>query len=281
MLSGLSRCASDWLFFEAMGQAQRDDLRAKFASAAPFPHLVIDGLFPADRLHAATQDFEAAPAATWRRIQSGMQTKRATLPDSPLPASVQDYFNHVNSGPFIRFLSDITGVANLIPDPALHGGGMHEVGEGGAFEIHIDFEQHPRTFLNNRLVVITYLNDEWQPADGGDLELWDTKPARCAASITPIFGRTVIMQQSRVSAHGHPRPIRAGRKRRSITAYFYTNGRVPGTAGDRLPTVYVPHKGHSIRQRMELFLHLFVPPIILMGLRPFKTMALNTIMRMH
>jgi hypothetical protein len=253
-----------------MTRAQRDRLRETYASAIPFPHLVIDGLFPSHHLRPVSHDFETAPAHTWRDIHSGLQRKRATPPDSPLPACVQDYFNTLNSGPFIRFLSDVTGIGNLIPDPALHGGGMHEVGEGGAFEIHVDFERHPRTFLTNRLVVITYLNDDWLPSDGGSLELWHTKPPRRATSITPVFGRTVILEQSRLAAHGHPQPIREGRKRRSVTAYFYTNGRAPATESNLLSTTYVSHKGHSIRQRLELGLRLVIPPIILMSLRSFR-----------
>jgi hypothetical protein len=254
-------------------------LRETYAAAAPFPHLVIDGLFPADYLKQVAEDFESAPAATWRDIRSGLQTKRATPPDSPLPARVQDYFNRLNSGPFIRFLSDVTGIPNLIPDPALHGGGMHEVGEGGAFEIHTDFEHHPRTLLDNRLVVITYLNDDWLHADGGSLELWHVKPPRCAASITPIFGRTVILEQSRVAAHGHPQPIRGGLKRRSVTAYFYTNGIAAASASNLLPTTYIAHEGYSIRKRVELALRLVLPPIILMSLRSARTIAHNALMR--
>jgi hypothetical protein len=281
MFSGSSQEQVTWSNFDKLTPAQCDDLRAAYASAAPFPHLVIEGLFPADRLRAVAEDFDAAPPATWRNIQSGLQRKRATPPDSPLPACVQDYFNTLNSGPFIRFLSDITGVSNLIPDPALHGGGMHEVGEGGAFEIHIDFEQHPRTLLSNRLVVITYLNDDWAPTDGGSLELWYTKPPRCAASITPIFGRTVILQQSRLAAHGHPQPIRQGRKRRSVTAYFYTNGLAAASANNMLSTTYIAHKGYSMPKRIELGLRLIVPPIVLMSLKSIKAAAQSTFMRAH
>ena len=270
-----------WSGFSSMNVRQRDDLRAKFASATPFPHLVIDGLFSEDCLRPVVDDFENAPAESWRHIDSGLQKKRATLPDVSLPPSVQQYFNTLNSGPFIRFLGDVTGIPNLIPDPALHGGGMHEVGDGGAFEIHIDFEQHPRTFLNNRLVVITYLNDDWFAADGGSLELWHMNPPRCATSITPIFGRTVILAQSPIAAHGHPHPIRAGRKRRSVTAYFYTNGQAPATTSNLLPTTYVAHKGYSASKRLELALRLVVPPIILMSLRSIKTKAQHALLRAH
>jgi hypothetical protein len=281
MPNDLSRRQYDWSSFAAITAAERYQLRATYASAAPFPHLVIDGLFPANQLVPVVGDFETAPPGTWRDIQTGLQRKRATPPDSPLPAHVQEYFNTLNSGPFIRFLSDVTGIANLIPDPALHGGGMHEVGEGGGFEIHIDFERHPRTLLRNRLVVITYLNDPWLPEDGGNLELWHMKPPRCAASITPVFGRTVIMEQSRLAAHGHPQPIRHGRKRRSVTAYFYTNERAPASTSNLLPTTYIPHKGYSVAKRIELALRLFVPPIILMSVRSARTIAHSTFMRAH
>ena len=260
---------------------ERQELRAAFASAAPFPHLVIDGLFSESFLRPVVDDFENAAPDTWRDIQSGLQKKRATLPDVSLPPSVQQYFNTLNSGPFIRFLGDITGIPNLIPDPALHGGGMHEVGEGGGFEIHVDFDQHPRTFLNNRLVVITYLNDDWSATDGGNLELWHMKPARCAVSVTPIFGRTVILAQSPMAAHGHPHPIREGRKRRSVTAYFYTNGHAPATTSNLLPTTYVAHSGYSLSKRLELALRLVVPPIIPMTLRSIKAKAQHALPRAH
>jgi hypothetical protein len=279
MLSGLSQGDSSWPGFREMTDAQRQELRSNYASAVPFPHVVIDGLFPKEYLRPIVEDWDTAPGPTWRDIKSGLQTKRATHPDTALPADVQQYFDRLNSGPFMRFLSDITGIPNLIPDPALHGGGMHEVGEGGAFEIHIDFDRHPRTRLDNRLVVITYLNDDWLPADGGSLELWHVKPPRCAAAITPIFGRTVILEQSRLAAHGHPQPIRRGLKRRSVTAYFYTNGRAAASASNRLPTTYIAHKGYSLSQRIELGLRLLVPPIILMSVRSVRTIARNAMMR--
>ncbi len=279
MLSNLSQERIGWSSYTEMTVSRRNDLRANYMSGTPFPHLVIDDLFPTDGLRSLVDEFDSAPPGTWREIQSGLQKKRATPPDSPLPTQVQEYFNALNSGPFLRFLSDVTGIANLIPDPALHGGGMHEVGEGGAFEIHIDFERHPRTFLDNRLVVITYLNDDWLPEDGGSLELWHMKPPRCAKTITPIFGRTVILEQSRLAAHGHPQPIRQGRKRRSVTAYFYTNGRASTTASNLLPTTYVAHQGYSLVKRAELGLRLVLPPILLMSLRSVKTMARNALMR--
>ncbi len=138
-----------------------------FHRGEPFPHLVLDGFFPAAVLLAMARDFDSAVPSDWHEFRGSLQQKRGTPAGGHLPAAVQDYFNTLYSGPFLRLLSRITGIADLIPDPALHGGGMHEVDSGGGFEVHVDFAKHPRTRLNNRIAVITYLNEEWTAADGG------------------------------------------------------------------------------------------------------------------
>jgi len=256
-----------WPHFDEILLEERRSLRSRYETAQPFPYLVLDNLFPAASLKRVTADFDNAQPHHWREIQSGLQCRRVSAPDSPLPSAAQEYFNIVNSGPFARFLSAVTGIPDLIPDPALFGGGMHQVAGGGTFEVHIDFEQHPRTFLSNRLAVITYLNEDWTEEDGGELELWRLKPRERGAAISPVFGRTVIMGQSKIAAHGHLQPIREGRTRRSVTAYFYTNGLLSRMSSDLLPTVYVARKGQSLRQSTELMVRLVTPPLLLGGIK--------------
>ena len=79
-------------------------------------------------LQAMAKEFDTAVSSDWREYHGALQRKRGTPPGGHLPPAVQDYFNVVYSGPFIRLLSRITGIEDLIPDPALYGGGMHEVG---------------------------------------------------------------------------------------------------------------------------------------------------------
>ena len=267
------RAEVQWPDFDAVAETDSDALAAAFRRASPFPHLVMDYLFPAASLQAMAKEFDAAVSSDWREYHGGLQRKRGTPPGGHLPPAVQDYFNVVYSGPFIRLLSRITGIDDLIPDPALYGGGMHEVDAGGSFEIHMDFATHPRTRLMNRLVLITYFNETWTSEDGGALELWELEPPRCAATVLPNFGRTVIMEQSAHAAHGHPKPIREGRQRRSTVAYFYTNGLGARGTNDVLATTYVPHAGYSRRQKAELYLRQFTPPIIIKGLKAINNAA--------
>lgn len=258
---------SRWPDFDALAKTEADAMGAAYRQASPFPHLVIDNLFPADRLQEITNEFDKVSSTNWREYHGGLQRKCGTVPDAPLPPTVQDYFNLLYSGPFLRFLSQVTGINGLIPDPALYGGGMHEVNPGGSFEVHLDFVTHPRTRLTNRLAVITYLNEDWTSEDGGALELWELTPPHCGATILPTFGRTVIINQSERSLHGHPKPVREGRYRRSVIAYFYTNGLVEAGESDQLATTYIPHEGYSLRQKAELCFRLFLPTIVIKRLK--------------
>jgi hypothetical protein len=253
--------------FNVFGEADYESLGETYRQALPFPHLVIEELFSAESLQAIAQEFNDSSSPEWREFRGALQNKRGTAPGANMPHTAQDYFNFLYSGPFLRFLSRITGINNLIPDPDLYGGGMHEVAVGGRFEVHVDFAKHPRTGLMNRLAVITYLNEEWSPEDGGALELWELTPPRCCATVLPTFGRTVIIEQSERSAHGHPAPVRDGCRRRSVIAYFYTAG-MDGEAGsDVLATTYVRHEGYSRLQRAELYFRRITPRFVVKRLK--------------
>jgi hypothetical protein len=239
-----------------------EQLQHVYRTASPFPHLVIDQLFPDAMLDQVEASFDMVPPGDWLVYNHALQTKRATRTNGALPGPAQRYFDYIYSGPFLRLLSEITGIENLIPDPSLSGGGLHEIGPGGRFDVHVDFQKHPVTGLDNRLVLITYLNRGWRPDYGGALELWEQNPAACAAEIVPVFGRTLIMEESSRGAHGHPDPVAAGQRRRSVAAYYYTNGREDGLSDGGLTTRYVKRGGRTRRQRLELLVKQLAPPIL-------------------
>lgn len=201
-------------------------LRAAFQRAQPFPHLVIDHLFADDLLERIAGEFDRIGFGDWVRYDTPDELKFGTRPAAALGPAAQAYFDAVHRAAFLSFLTEVTSIAGLIPDPSLKGGGLHEVPVGGRFGVHVDFAKHPVTMLDNRLVLITYLNKGWQPAWGGALQLWSSTQNRCVRAVEPIFGRTILFAHSADSLHGHPEPIAApiGRTRRSIAAYFYSNG---------------------------------------------------------
>jgi hypothetical protein len=209
----------------ALTRARAAELHQKFSGAKPFPHVIIDQLFHPDFLAKVLNDFNVG-FGDWVHYNTPNEVKRGTRPNAKLGAGSQRYFDVIHRGQFLQFLSAVTGIDGLLPDPSLFGGGLHEIPSGGRFSVHTDFNRHPVTALDNRLVFITYLNKDWQASYGGALELWDAQSQQSVAEVVPLFGRSILFAHTPNSLHGHPNPVAApgGRTRRSVAAYFYTNG---------------------------------------------------------
>ncbi|MCW7539581.1 2OG-Fe(II) oxygenase [Aquabacterium sp. A7-Y] len=192
--------------------------------AKPFPHFVVDGMFNPDLLRLVAEEFGGAGEGGWRVVQTKHELTHRSTPGARLGPASKLYFSLVNSPAFLELLSAVTGVEELITDPKLYGGGLHETRNGGRFGIHRDFNRHPCTGLDNEMVLITYLNEDWDRAWGGALELWDGEAKNCVREVWPDFGRTILMRHCDVSYHGHPHPLQApeGRTRRSVACYYYS-----------------------------------------------------------
>jgi Rps23 Pro-64 3,4-dihydroxylase Tpa1-like proline 4-hydroxylase len=219
-------------------------------------------------------DFERLNWGDWRRIDNAKELKRGTFAKTRLGHASQLYFNTIHSGHFVDFLESVTGIQCLIPDPELYAGGLHEIPTGGKFAMHVDFNQHSVSKLDNRLVFITYLNKDWLPSYGGALELWDIEENKRVTEILPEFGRSILFYQSSRSLHGHPQPVAApdGRTRRSAAAYFYSNGRSDGDDPNFHTTQFVKTVAPAEREKLANALRYLLPPFVLDGVRKAKSL---------
>ena len=114
---------------------------------------------------------------------------------------------------------------DLIADPSLEGGGLHQSARGGFLNMHADFTVHPHNRnWQRRANLILYLNEDWEPEYGGDLELWSTDMKRCVEKVSPIANRVLIFTTDATSFHGHPEPMRCpeGTARRSLALYYFS-----------------------------------------------------------
>nr|WP_321985466.1 2OG-Fe(II) oxygenase [uncultured Lichenicoccus sp.] len=244
-------------------------LRSRFDTAAPFPHLVIDGLFDPQMLERVAADYDRVSSEDWIKYETANEVKFGTRPNVRLGPGSQSYFDTIHRAKFTQFLSGVTGIQALVTDPMLRGGGLHEIPVGGKFKVHVDFTRHVDTKLDNRLVFITYLNKGWQPEWGGALELWTR--AECVREVVPVFGRSIVFMHTAHSLHGHPVPVKTpdGRTRRSVAAYFYTNGRPDPTPAERITTQFLNAEVVKVplRDRAARTARYVLPPMVLDGLR--------------
>lgn len=204
---------------------ERLRLRTRLLEAQPFPHLVLDDVFCPELLQLVAEEFEDPTGKRWMEMKTRYESTRRTVVGAALGPATQLYFDIVHSGWFGEWVSDITGVPYLLPDPKLYGGGLHESRTGATFAVHRDFARHAHIGLKNEMVFITYLNKGWDPEWGAALELWDHQRQHCVTTVQPEFGRTILLPHGPVSYHGHTRPLKApdDRPRRSVAAYFYTS----------------------------------------------------------
>lgn len=221
-------------FFSFRGEAlqeQAQNYAPGYAGASPFPHAVIDDFLPIWAAERALEMFPAPDAPFWfdwkRRDplhQPGKQGIGSAERLEGAPAFIHNLLFAFNSAPFLRFLETLTGIEGLIPDPHLHGGGLHQILPGGQLAVHADFNYLEKLKLYRRLNVLLYLNKNWRESYGGLLELWAPDMSRCVTRIAPEFNRCVIFSTSSTSYHGHPEPLACpeGMTRKSIALYYYT-----------------------------------------------------------
>lgn len=216
-------------------------LTADYASADPFPHVVIDNLFEEALLRQLLAEFPAPEDMPWREFDNRTEKKLGYWHTNTVAPLTWDFLQAMNSPPMLDFLEKLTGIDGLIPDPYFGGAGLHQILPGGFLKVHADFNIHPKLNLDRRLNMLIYLNADWQENWGGHLELWDRDVSRCYEKILPLFNRTVIFSTTDWSFHGHPRPLACpeGQSRKSFSFYYYTNGRPEAERSESHDTIFI------------------------------------------
>jgi hypothetical protein len=200
------------------------ELNSEYQNAQPFAHVALDGLFDLETLRKIAAEFPAASemgGSFAGEIEGGKFTESDWERFGPV---TQEFVSACNSAPFLRALTTLTGIEGLIPDPYLAGGGQHQTGRGGRLKVHSDFNVHPSLNLTRRLNMLVYLNEDWDPAWGGKIELWNKDMTQAEVAISPEMGQVVIFSTTDNSFHGLPDPLECppDRFRRSLAFYYFT-----------------------------------------------------------
>ena len=198
-------------------------LSERYASAEPFPHIVMDDFLPDDLFRQLVACFPQADSPLWDRYDYQYQTKLACNLVHRFPQPIRSTLHMLNSGGFLEKLEALTGEKGLVSDPYFVGGGIHQIQRGGKLAVHADFTQPPHLKMYRRLNLLIYLNPEWEETYGGKFELWDREAKHCVKSVAPKGNRCVIFTTSGDSFHGHPHPLNCpeGITRRSLAIYYY------------------------------------------------------------
>ena len=203
-------------------------ISATYSTALPFPHTVIENFLEPSIADEISHTLAIQDLSTWTTMPTLEQVNKWWNQDlDALPAATAEVLSWFNSPEALAFFESVTGIKGLKSDPSFNGGGAHITTRGGRLEIHADFNLHPDTGLHRRLNALLYLNREWDPEWGGQLELWDDQMTACQKRVDPGFNRLVVFNVTDRSLHGFPAPVQCplDRRRISLALYYYSEDR--------------------------------------------------------
>ncbi len=206
-------------------RARLEAVAREYPHAEPYPHAVLDDFLDPAVARQVMREFPPIDPSAWINYTHVNERKYGWRDRRSFPTTIGQVVDELNSSHFIARLERLTGIAGLLADPSLEGGGLHQSARGGHLNIHADFTGHPhQPTWRRRVNLLIYMNEGWQDEYGGHLELWSRDMKRCVRRILPIFNRAVIFNTDGDAFHGHPEPMAcpAHVTRKSLALYYFT-----------------------------------------------------------
>lgn len=204
---------------------QLPELRERYRSNKPCPHIALPGFFDEPVARGVLAEFPGSEQGTWTQWKHYNENKQGKTNPKEFPPHISAVMVELLSPEFVAFVSELTGIQGLRSDPDFDGGGLHLSERGGFLNIHTDYTSHYyRPTWRRRVNMLIYFNEGWQDAWGGHLEFWDKAVTRSEARYAPLFNHAVLFTTTEDSPHGHPEPMLCpdGVTRKSIALYYFT-----------------------------------------------------------
>jgi Rps23 Pro-64 3,4-dihydroxylase Tpa1-like proline 4-hydroxylase len=205
------------------------NLAAQYRRNKPCPHILLKNFLDPEIAQEMAREFPRPAADAWTQYKHANENKLGMTRRERFPPLLRAVTEELNSPDFVDWISQLTGIPDLLADPMLDGGGLHQSGRGGYLNVHTDFSKHHfHPNWHRRVNLIIYLNANWHESWGGSLELWEKSPegkmTRCVAKYPPLLNHAIIFTTTEKSLHGFPDPLTCpeNQSRKSLALYYYT-----------------------------------------------------------
>lgn len=208
----------------------------------PFQHFCIDDILVpafADEIYDAFPSYHEAKTMG-REFAAVNEKRKIQITDSrKFPAPILELHQMLASPEFIARVEKMMGIPNLLADPDLNGGGIHETNSGGHLDVHVDFNYIPEKQWHRRVNILIYFNKNWKEEYGGYLDLWDKEVKNRIGYFAPQFNRACGFATGTHSWHGvTPVTCPLDNMRRSFAVYYYTAEPPAGWDGTEHSTIF-------------------------------------------
>ena len=234
----------------------RDALRERVRASTPVPNFCIDEFLDrsfAEGVLSAYPSYEEAKKMGRSFAAVNEKGKVQVTDSSAFAEPVAELNKQLASPEFCETLSYAFDIPDLLPDPELVGGGIHQTGPRGHLDVHVDFNFIPERELHRRLNILVYFNKDWKPEWGGNIELWDKDVKTCVHSFSPIFNRCVVFLTNDISYHGVTAvKCPEDRSRKSFAAYYYTREAPAHWDGRKHSTIFKARPDEVIKGKVMM-----------------------------
>lgn len=195
-----------------------------FVSNPPYPLIVLDNFIPAKLCKKMNSECNTIPKFYWKKFtrRNSYQEECTNLDVSTV---AQKFVNEMHSQRCMYWLSMLTGIKDLIPDPYIVGAGYSRSYNKNFLNVHTDFNWNNTLKLHRMLSLILYLNPIWKEEYGGNLIFKDFQNKKIMQNIPPLFNRVVIWRYHKRGFHGFPDPINcpSNISRNTFRLFFYVS----------------------------------------------------------
>jgi len=197
-------------------------LKKDFKTAKPCNYIVLPNFLTEELATTLYKNFPKIDTLNVKR-KSLNENKSEDYHFDRFHSSFSDLKKVVSSPEMYQFMETITGIKELKTTNDSLGSGVHQGTNGSYVDVHIDVNYNPTENLWRRINLLIYLNKNWKPEYGGDLELWNKAMTKCEANVPCDFNRAIIFLTDENSPHGYGKTtIPENETRKSFYTYYFT-----------------------------------------------------------
>jgi hypothetical protein len=203
-------------------------LNRQFKGTEPVPYLVLDNFFPSQTAINLERECEQIELEHWTKFTRLDSYMEECIKIEHMPYAF-NIINEIHSKLGMEWLSQVTGIPDLLPDPYLVGAGYSRSYKGNCLKVHTDFNWNDKLKLHRRATLIVYLSSLWKESYGGDLEFWDYEKTGPVVKFSTLFNRCIIWEHHNRGFHGFPEPIKCPESisRNTLRLFFYSSNLDP------------------------------------------------------
>lgn len=211
-------------------------------SEDPVPNFCLDNFLDpdfADEVYDAFPSYEEALKVGVQFKAVNEKYKVQVTDPKHFPKPILELHELLASDDFVAKVGNMLSIPNLLADPDLQGGGIHETNSGGHLDVHIDFNYVKQKKWHRRVNILLYFNKQWKEEYGGYFELWDKDVKNRKHHFAPAFNRACGFATGDTSWHGvTPITCPTDMMRKSFAVYYYTKEAPEGWNGSMHSTIF-------------------------------------------